>query len=78
MTLAFVLVECEEGHARAVKKVTERIDGVQEAHSISGGDYDIVVKVNADEHDLHGVLAAIRRVGGIAALSTSIVCRNLH
>jgi DNA-binding Lrp family transcriptional regulator len=78
MTLAFVFVECEEGHTRAVKKETEAIDGVQEVHSIAGGDYDIIVKVDADERDLHGVLAAIRGVGGIAALATSIVCRNLN
>lgn len=77
MTLAFVFVECEEGRASAVKNLTQKIDGVQEAHSISDGDYDILVKVNADDHELHSTLAAIRQIGGISALATSIVCKAL-
>jgi DNA-binding Lrp family transcriptional regulator len=77
MTLALVFVECEDGHSSAVKNLTEKIDGVREAHSISGGDYDIVVKVNARDHELHAALAAIRQIGGISALSTSIVCKSL-
>jgi len=79
MTLAFVFVECEEGQATAVKKSANKIQGVQETHSISGSDFDLVVKVNAkDEQSLHSVLGAVRRVSGIAAVATSIVCRSLH
>lgn len=77
MTLAFVLVECEDGRAAAVKNSSERVDGVQEAYSISGGDYDVLVKVNADGHKLDDALAAIRRISGISALATSIVSMTL-
>ena len=79
MTLAFVFVECEEGQATAVKKSTSKIRGVQETHSISESDFDLVVKVDVkDEQSLHSVLGAVRRVSGIAAVATSIVCRSLH
>ena len=79
MTLAFVFVECEEGRATAVKKSTSKIRGVQETHSISDSDFDLVVKVDAnDEQSLHRVLGAVRRVSGIAAVATSIVCKSLH
>jgi DNA-binding Lrp family transcriptional regulator len=79
MTLAFVFVECEEGQATAVKKSTSKIRGVQETHSISDSDFDLVVKVDAnDEQSLHSVLGAVRRVSGIAAVATSIVCKSLH
>lgn len=79
MTLAFVFLECEEGQATAVKKSTSKILGVQETHSISDSDFDLVVKVDAkDEQSLHSVLGAVRRVSGIAAVATSIVCRSLH
>lgn len=79
MTLAFVFVECDEGQATAVRKSANKIHGVQETHSISGSDFDLVVKVNAkDEQSLHCVLGAVRRVSGIAAVATSIVCRSLH
>lgn len=79
MTLAFVFLECEEGQAPAVKKSTDKIRGVQETHSISGSDFDLVVKVNAkDEQSLHSVLRAVRRVSGIAAIATSIVSKSLR
>jgi DNA-binding Lrp family transcriptional regulator len=79
MTLAFVFVECEEGQATAVKKSTSKIRGVQETHSISDSDFDLVVKVDTkDEQSLHSVLGAVRHVSGIAAVATSIVCRSLH
>ncbi len=77
MTLAIVLVECEDGRASAVKNLTEKVHGVREAHSISGGEYDILLKVSANGHELHAALAEIRRIGGIAALATSIVCNSL-
>jgi uncharacterized protein with GYD domain len=79
MPLAFVFVECHEGQALTVKKLAEQISGVQEAHSTMGGRFDVVVKVEAqDEQNLHGVLTALRRIGGIAALATSIVCKSLY
>lgn len=77
MTLAFVLVECEEGRASAVKNSTEKLEGVQEAYSIYGGDFDLLVKVNADDQELHAVLAEIRHISGIAAIATSIVSKTL-
>jgi uncharacterized protein with GYD domain len=77
MNLAFVFVECEDGRASAVKNSTEKVDGVQVAYSISGGDYDILVKVNANDHELHAALSAIRRISDVAALATSIVCKTL-
>ncbi|MCI0556901.1 MAG: Lrp/AsnC ligand binding domain-containing protein [Nitrososphaera sp.] len=79
MPLAFVFVECKEGQALTVKKLAEQINGVQEAHSTTGSRFDVVVKVRAkDEQNLHGVLSALRRLGGIAALATSIVCKSLY
>ena len=79
MTLAFVFVECEEGQATAMKKSTNKIHCIQETHSIFGSDFDLVVKVNAKyEQCLLSILGAVRRVSGIAAVATSIVCRSLH
>jgi DNA-binding Lrp family transcriptional regulator len=79
MPLAFVFVECQEGQASTVKKLAEQIGGVQEAHSTDGGRYNVVVKVHTEnEQKLHGALLALRRIGGIAALATSIVCRSLY
>ena len=77
MTLAFVFVECQDGQASAVKNSTEKVVGVQEAYSISGGDYDIVVKVDAEDHKLVAALAAIRHISGIAAVATNIVFKTL-
>jgi DNA-binding Lrp family transcriptional regulator len=77
MPLAFVFVECEDGYSSTVKNLTEKIDGVQEAHSISGGDYDIEVKVNTRDYELDAALAAIRHIVCISALSTSIICKCL-
>lgn len=74
MPIAFVFAECEEGQAQAVKKEVEQISGVQEAHSTNGSRYDVIVKVHTlDEKDLHGVLSDIRRIGGMTALTESIV-----
>ena len=79
MTLAFVFAECEEGQTSAAKRSADKIQGVKEAHSVSGGGFDLVLKVHAkDEQSLNGVLGAIKRISGIAAVVTSIVCKSLR
>lgn len=76
--LAFVCAECEEGQTSAAKRSGDKIQGVKEAHSVSSGGFDLVMKVHAkDEQSLNGVLGAIKHISGIAAVATSIVCRNL-
>ena len=78
MTLAFVFAECEEGQTSAAKTSLDKVQGVKEAYSISGGGFDLLVEVHSsDEQSLKGVLGAIKRVRGIASVATSIVCKNL-
>lgn len=79
MTLAFVFAECEEGQTTVAKRSADKIQGVKETHSVSGGGFDLILKVHAkDEQSLNGVLSAIKRITGVAAVATSIVCKKLH
>lgn len=75
MTLAFVLVECARGLASSAEQAIKQLHGVVEAHAIrSGTDYDLIVKVQAeDEGQFKTTIASLKRVAGVAAIAVSVV-----
>jgi len=75
MTLAFVLVECAIGLAASVEQTVKKVQGVVEAHVIrSGTDYDLIVKVQAeDEGQFKTTITNLKRVAGVAAIAVSVV-----
>lgn len=77
VTLAFVLLNCDIGSARAVMGEMKQISGVSEAMGVSGI-YDIVAKLRADSNG--GITSIIRQVHLIASVrscSTMIVAEQL-
>ena len=75
MTLAFVLIECAMGLASSAEQTIKKIQGVVEAHAIrSGTDYDLIVKVRAeDEGQFKTTITDLKRVAGVAAIAVSVV-----
>lgn len=76
MTLAFVFVNCLSQEASVFGKKVKRVKGVLESHPTSGA-FDMILKVKADtEAELHDIISNVKKVAGIAAAITSIVCRS--
>ena len=75
MTLAFVLVEYARGLASSAEQAIKQMQGVVEAHAIkSGTDYDLIVKVQAeDEGQFKTAIASLKKVAGVAAIAVSVV-----
>lgn len=77
--LAFLFIECIKEHAGNVKRLAQKVHGVSEAHSISTGGYDVIVKVETeDEQKLKNVVHAIKGIAGIVAVITSITYGNIN
>ena len=78
MTLAFLFIECLKEQAESVKRLAKQVQGVSEAHSISTGSYDVIVKVETeDEQNLKDVVQTIKGIAGIMAVITSIAYGNV-
>ena len=75
--LAFVFVECAAGMELHAKAAVEKVRGVLEVHAITGGVYDMVVKVDETEARLQDIIQQIRGVSGVSSALTSIVYENV-
>jgi len=75
---AIVLIEAEpDAIAELGPRLTE-IDGVAEAHSVAGGDIDLVAIVKVDDHEsiARVVTEHVAKVPGIRSTSTMIAFRS--
>lgn len=75
---AIVLIEAEpDAIADLGPRLTE-IDGVVEAHSVAGGDTDLVVIVKVDDHEAIATVVTehVAKVPGIRSTSTMIAFRS--
>ncbi len=75
---AIVLIEAEpEAIAELGPRLTE-IEGVAEAHSVAGGDTDLVAIVKVDDHEAIArvITEHIAKVPGIKSTSTMIAFRS--
>jgi len=75
---AIVLIEAEpDAIADLGPRLTE-IDGVAEAHSVAGGDTDLVVMVKVNDHEsiARVITEHIARLDGIRSTSTMIALRS--
>ncbi|RKS10715.1 AsnC family transcriptional regulator [Nocardiopsis sp. Huas11] len=71
MVQAYILIQTEVGQAAEVAGRIRGIEGVQEAHDVTGP-YDVIVQARADDVDSLGtlVVARIQRLDGIARTLT--------
>lgn len=75
---AIVLIEAQpDAIAELGPRLTE-IDGVVEAHSVAGGDIDLVAIVKVDDHEsvARVITEHIAKVPGIRSTSTMIAFRS--
>ncbi len=71
---AFVFIECAVGLESAVKATLQQLQNVIDVYAVSGGIYDLVVKVEGqDENQLRKVLEEIKRVQGVTSTLTSVI-----
>jgi len=68
---AFVLIQTELGRASDVAVACREIEGVSEAHDVTGP-YDVIAKCEADSVDDLGrlIVSAIQEIPGIARTLT--------
>lgn len=78
MITAFVLIEAEPSAIADLAPALARIDGVTEAHSVAGGDTDLVAIVRVASHqDIATVVTeGIARLDGIRSTDTMIAFRS--
>jgi DNA-binding Lrp family transcriptional regulator len=71
MVQAYILIQTEVGQAAEVAGRIRGIEGVREAHDVTGP-YDVIVQAEADDIDSLGtlVVARIQRLDGIARTLT--------
>ncbi|WP_028646897.1 Lrp/AsnC family transcriptional regulator [Nocardiopsis sp. CNT312] len=71
MVQAYILIQTEVGKAAEVAGHVRGLEGVDEAHDVTGP-YDVVVQARADDIDALGtlVVARIQRLEGIARTLT--------
>ncbi|OLT26784.1 AsnC family transcriptional regulator [Nocardiopsis sp. CNR-923] len=71
MVQAYILIQTEVGRAAEVAGRIREIEGVDEAHDVTGP-YDVIVQAQADDVDSLGalVVARIQRLDGIARTLT--------
>ena len=71
MVQAYILIQTEVGRAAEVSARIREIEGVTEAHDVTGP-YDVIVQARADDMDALGslVVARIQRLAGIARTLT--------
>ncbi len=50
MATAYIMIKCEIGSEHSIINNLKTIDGVKEVHGIFGA-YDVVVKIESDNHD---------------------------
>ena len=76
MKAAFVLVKCELGQLEQVANALMEIEGVSEAHSITG-EYDLLVKLYAPTYEAFGILIPdrVQKVPGVPHTSTLLAFR---
>jgi hypothetical protein len=76
---ALVFINCTHNQIANVKSAVDLIEGVIEAHSISGI-YDIIIKVKSEGQEsvaaLKGVISRIKKINGVASLATHIVLQD--
>ncbi|MBB6120353.1 Lrp/AsnC family transcriptional regulator [Nocardiopsis algeriensis] len=71
MVQAYILIQTEVGLAAEVARRIREIEGVEQAHDVTGP-YDVIVQAGADDVDALGtlVVARIQRLEGIARTLT--------
>ncbi|GAB2498388.1 Lrp/AsnC family transcriptional regulator [Nocardiopsis aegyptia] len=71
MVQAYILIQTEVGQAAEVAGRIRGIEGVREAHDVTGP-YDVIVQAEAEDVDSLGtlVVARIQRLDGIARTLT--------
>ncbi len=71
MATGFVLISVEPGAEREVFKEVIKIEEVADVHLLFG-EYDLIVRVEADDYDLIGeiVVNKIRKVPGVVSTKT--------
>ena len=73
---AYLLVQTDVGKAAAVAEEIRRIDGITDAHGVTGP-YDLVVRAEADTLDELGrmVVSRVQMVDGIMRTTTCPVIK---
>lgn len=78
MITAFVHIEAEPGAIADLAPALAEIDGVREAHSVAGGDVDLIAVLRVPTHEAIAttVTEHIARLPGVKATRTSIAFRS--
>ena len=78
MITAFVLIEAEPDAIAELAPAIAEIDGVREAHSVAGGDTDLVAIVRVPSHEAIAsvVTERIARLAGVKSTGTMIALRS--
>ncbi len=78
MITAFVLIEAEPDAIAELAPAIAEIDGVREAHSVAGGDTDLVAIVRVPSHEAIAsvVTERIARLAGVKSTGTMIAFRS--
>lgn len=78
MITAFVLIGAEPDAIAELAPALADVDGVREAHSVAGGDTDLVAIVRVPTHqDVATVVTEhIAKLGGVTSTSTMIAFRS--
>lgn len=78
MITAFVLVEAEPDAIADLAPAIAEIDGVREAHSVAGGDTDLVAVLRVGDHSAIATVVTekIAKLDGVRSTSTMIAFRS--
>jgi len=73
MSIGYLLVSTEPGHAESVLEKLKKIDAVEEAY-LSYGTYDIITKIKTDNMDgLKDIVINVRLLPKVRATQTMVV-----
>ena len=78
MISAFVLIEAEPNVISELAPAVAEIDGVREAHSVAGGNADIIAILRVPDHEAIAttVTEHIAKLAGVKTTSTMIAFRS--
>jgi len=78
MITAFVSIEAEPGAIAELAPALAEIDGVREAHSVAGGDTDLVAILRVPTHEAIATVVTerIAKLPGVRSTRTSIAFRS--
>lgn len=78
MITAFVLIEAQPDSIAELAPAVAELDGVREAHSVAGGDTDLVAVVTVPDHEgvARVVTEEIAKLAGVRTTRTMIAFRS--